>query len=95
MEPDFVKAVQHLEKYSPARTADGVRQASVSRILEDSHNDVIERAEQMLQNGVLATGPTYEVSSTCLNHTEMFLLALVERQQWALRSKYFILVFLH
>ena len=55
-------------------------------VLEDSNNDVAERAKQALTTDII--DPKYDVSDVCLNHTKLFLGGLVSRKQWALRSKY-------
>ena len=77
-----------------SRNISGVSQSSstpISRLLEDSHN-VIRIVELLLHDGIMGTEYSANVSDVCLNHTNMFLSALVERQQWALRSMlpYFI-----
>ena len=59
--------------------------------LPDVIEEAISRAEQLLENGIAAAAPRYDVGTKCLNHTEMFIEALVQRQQWALRSKLLVL----
>jgi hypothetical protein len=54
--------------------------------LNSKHN-VLSRAEEILFNEVGANGSSYDVSSTCLNHTKIYLEALVQRKLWALKSK--------
>ena len=58
-----------------------------STILMDPHNGLIVRAEQALGQRLTETVHNYNVSASCLNHTETFLQGLVTRQIWAIRSK--------
>ena len=78
--------------------ARAVRKASQSNnvgklmtgLTEDSKNDVASRAEQALRRNLVEDADQgYNVSSTCLNHTEILLMTLASGQSsdWALRSK--------
>ena len=87
IEPDFLKAAQRLPKVS-----DEVYQSSA--LFSNSKEDVMTRARELRKhvNGVPYTSassvdPRFDVSSVCLNHTEIFLSALAQGQTWALRSK--------
>lgn len=53
----------------------------------NTEHDVLSRAEQILFSEVGTNGSSYDVSSTCLNHTKIFLEALGQREMWALKSK--------
>ena len=94
IEPDFLKAARRLPQYTDAKTKKEYR-PQISSLFADSHNEVIERAEQLLKDGLTTAAtdadPRFDVSSVCLNHTEVFLSALVAREEWALRSKTFAL----
>ena len=58
-----------------------------SELLEEMRNDIASRAEQALQQGLAKVQKDYNVSSLCLNHTKLLFEGLVERQDWAFRSK--------
>ena len=96
IEPNFLKAAQRLPQFTDAKTKDAYKPL-VSALFADSHNETIERAEQLLQDGLIAAAtsadPRFDVSSVCLNHTEIFLSALVAREEWALRSKTLVRIF--
>ena len=62
-------------------------QSFLSSLVDESRNDMILRAEKALEEGLKDIYQGFNVSDTCLNHTEMILQGLVERQDWALRSK--------
>ena len=59
-----------------------------SRELPSMFQDAIARAGELLDSGLAAVDPRYDVGIQCLNHTEMFLEALVHGQPWAIRSKW-------
>ena len=87
IEPDFLKAAKRLPKVT-----DEVFQSSA--LFANSKEDFMTRARELRKhvNGVPNTSasnvdPRFDVSSVCLNHTEMFLSALAQGQTWALRSK--------
>ena len=61
-----------------------------SNILADPENGLIKRAEQALGQRLTEAVENFNVSDTCLNHTEMFLQGLVARQSWAFRSKCYL-----
>ena len=50
--------------------------------------DINQVAGQALKRGLTATNSTFEVNGLCLNHTKIFLKALMTGKQWALKSKY-------
>ena len=86
IEHDFMKAAQRITEFSDAKTKTNY-QYPVSSLLQDSHNDVIARAEELLKDFPRAPDPRFNVSSLCLNHTRTLLTAIIARQPWALRSK--------
>ena len=57
----------------------------LSSRLEAARDELATRAEEALIDG-LTVSPT-TVNNVCLNHTEMLLEAIVQRQNWALRCK--------
>ena len=87
IEHDFLKAARRVPQFTDAKTKE-VYQTPVSSLFADSHNDIIERAEELLQDGFTTASedPRFDVSHGCLNHTEIFLSALAAREQWAVRS---------
>ena len=60
----------------------------LSKGLPRTFEDAISRAGELLDSGLSASNPHFEVGTQCLNHTEMFLEALVQGQPWAIRSKW-------
>lgn len=83
---NLVNGAQKVPAFSYAKEFQGDSLIPISQLLEDSHTGVIARAEQMLRDGLMTDSPDYNVTNTCLNHTEDFIQALVERQPWAFRS---------
>ena len=88
IEHDFLKAARRVPQFTDAKTKE-VYQPPVSSLFAASNNGIIERAEQLQEDGFTTSNadPRFDVSSLCLNNTEIFLSALVAREQWALRSK--------
>ena len=83
---NLVNGAKKMSAVSYPKEFEGDSREPISQLLEVSHTGVVARAEQMLQDGLLAVSLNYNVSSTCLNHTEEFIQALVDRQPWAFRS---------
>ena len=91
IEPDFLKAAKRLPKFTDAKTGEVYKSpVLVPSIFADSQNDIIAKARQLHKDGLTAAAnadPRFDVSSVCLNHTEIFLSTLVRKQTWAFRSK--------
>ena len=82
-EHDFVVAAKQADKAVIARAVENSE--FLSSRLEIASNELVSRADEALTGGLQA-GPT-DVSDVCLNHTEMLLAAIVQRQTWAFRCK--------
>ena len=83
---DFALAAKQSDREVKARALE--KSEFVSNRIEAMRYEVASRAEEALIDG-LTTGPT-NVNSVCLNHTEMLLEAIVQKQNWALRCKLFV-----
>ena len=85
LEPDLMKESRNISGFSESSSKMEYPTQN-SRLLEDPQY-VIRMVERLLQEGIIGKEYSANVSDVCLNHTSMFLSALAERQQWALRSK--------
>lgn len=85
-EVDYFKVIQNARKLSQEALKYSPQQNQVNhgQFLVYSKKDAITRAEELLASGLDVDSP-YNVSSLCLNHTKLFLEALVNKEQWALR----------
>ena len=88
---DFVNAVNHVRRINDF-SKKYLKSSNEYKLSEEvssftGSDDVIARAEEVLASG-LEDDPRFDVSRTCLNHTEILLKAIINREQWALRSKY-------
>lgn len=88
---DYFKVLQNVRNLSRQALKYSSDEDNVKRgkLFYRNIDDVIGRAEKLLTSG-LDSNPLYEVSELCLNHSKLFLEALVNSEQWALRSKYLI-----
>ena len=80
------------EKYlKPANknTVSNKMLASSRLLMDSSRTDVIARAARLLTDDPVDAPVDwrFDVSTMCINHTEMFLEALVSGEIWALQSK--------
>lgn len=62
-------------------------QAVIPSFMGGHITDVKQVAEQALKEGFETKESNFQVDSLCLNHTELFLHALMSGERWALQSK--------
>ena len=64
-----------------------------SLLTEEAKQDLTSRAEAALNSGLLGADQQdeYNVSSTCMDDTETLFMALSAGEDWAVRSKFFII----
>lgn len=61
-------------------------QQTIGSVIQNYQNEIISYTTQTLIKGLEAVR-TNETDNLCLNHTELFVKALLSRENWALKSK--------
>ena len=71
----------------PIDYSSGDHQSLLSSLVKGQEGGILGLAERFLEEKLKTQAIQYNVSSTCLNHTEIFLQELLAGQTWALKSK--------
>ena len=85
-------SVHGLQMPATDGTGSNLYQSLMPLLMGGNSGGVKGLAEQALREGLQGSNAQFEVGELCLNHTEIFLNALIEGETWALKSKFKLLM---